>query len=445
MKEPVAHTARGSIFAAFVGTSLSSVLVTALTFVSGVLIARALGPEGRGDYGAVLLVASTAAALGCLSFFDASVVHLQRRGSNAVVMLPTMMAVALAITVLSSGAMMLALPLFDLRLTEVSSVFLAIVCFLIIATQLLIQCFSSLERSQLNFWMINVERVGAPAVFSLLVVAVWLFAGTRLSATIAITLFVASKLPVVLAWLSHYRKHLAGRLSWGFAKDTFMTGLKFHVAFTVEVVAAQLDRLIAVATWPKDLLGQYFVAFSAVGAGYAVVTTAMNTVLLPYLGGLAAEDRTRRLSQIIRLTMLLTAATVLIGWLVVPRVLPLLYGTAYTPAVDLSLWLLLALSILPLRSIVLETGRSLGKGWPAIEMAVTSIVTMYVGYLLTGYATPTSLITTFGLSHVASTLAGARHMVRDGDIRIDRTLVPAVDDILFIQSVFSRLVKRTQK
>ncbi len=445
MKEPVAHTGRGSIFAAFVGTSLSSVLVTVLTFVSGVLIARALGPEGRGDYGAVLLVASTAAALGCLSFFDASVVHLQRRGGSAVAMLPTMIAVALAITVLSSGAMMLALPLFDLRLTEVSTVFLATVCFLIIATQMLIQCFSSLERSQLNFWMINVERVGAPAVFSLLVVAVWLFAGAKLSATVAITLFVASKLPVVLTWLFRYRKHLTGRMSWGFAKDSFLTGVRFHVAMMLEVVAAQLDRLIAVAAWPKDLLGQYFVAFSAVGAGYAVVTTAMNTVLLPYLGGLSADDRPRRLSQIIRLTLLVTAATVLIGWLIVPRALPLLYGAAYAPAVNLSLWLLLALSILPLRSIVLETGRSLGKGRPAIEMAVTSIVTMYVGYLLTGYATPTSLIACFGLSHLASTLVGARHMARDGDIRIDRSLLPSVADILFIQSVLNRLVKRSQK
>lgn len=445
LKLQSAQSARGAIFTAFVGTSLSSVLVTALTFISGVLIARALGPEGRADYGSVLLIAQTAAALGCLSFFDASVVHLQRRGGDATHTLPTMITMALTLSALATGATLLVSPLMEVSLTDVSQEFLAFVCFMIITTQLLIQCFSSLERSQLNFLMINVERVGAPAAFSLLIAITWLFYGTALTATAAVSLFVIGKLPVILLWLGRYRKHLIGPFSWGLSKGTLRTGLKFHVAMALGAVASQLDRLIAVSAWPKELLGHYFVAFSAVGAGYSVITTAMNTVLLPYLGGLATVHRSEKISQIIRLTLIVTALAVSIGWLIIPYALPLLYGSTYVPAVDIALWMLLAFSVLPLRTIVLETGRSLGKGRPSTEMAITSIATMYAGYLITGFNAPSTLITCFGLSHLLSTLVGARHMLLDGDLRFNRTLLPTLDDLQFIKSIFLRAARHTNK
>ena len=439
--EQKTDTAQRSIFSAFVGTSLSSILVTVLTFLSGVLIARTLGPEGRGDYGAVLLFAQTAAGLGCLSFFDASVVQLQRRGGNLSDMLPTMMVVALTITAIATGSMMVAIPLLDIRLTEISLKFVAAVSLLVIATQIMIQCFSALERSQLNFLMINIERVGAPTVFSLMIVAASLYSGSTLTATLAAMLFVVSKVPIIVVWIIRYKKNLIGHFSWDFTKKTMATGLKFHFAIALGVIASQLDRLIAVAAWPKDLLGHYFVAFSAVGAGYSVITTALNTVLLPYLSSLAAKDRQQKIGQIIRLMLFVTVVTVLAGWLIIPQVLPLLYGAAYTPAVDLALWLLFALCILPLRAIVLEAGRSLGKGRSSIEMATTSIATMYAGYLVTGLTTPRMLIAIFGLSHLLSMLVGARHMIKDGDIRLDNSLVPSIEDLYFIRSIFHRLTK----
>lgn len=429
----------GTIFSAFFGTSLSSAFVTALTFISGVLITRALGPVGRAEYGAVLLIAATYAGLGCLSFFDASIVQLQRTGEEKNDRLPTMVASALAITALSTVAIMVLLPWLDLGLTEVSMHFFIAFTFLIIATQMMIQCFSAFERSQMKFGMVNVERVGAPAVFSLLIVAVWLVGGNTLTATLALTLFIASKLPVILVWLRLYRRYLIGKLSWPFAKNTLIIGLKFHVAVALGLLAAQLDRLIALAAWPKEILGQYFVAFSAVGVGYSVVTTAMNTVLMPYLTAIPAEERAFRIGQIIRLTLLVIVFIVLAGWLIIPFAMPLLYGEDFAPATEIAMGLLFAMSFQPLRAIVLESGRSLGKGQPSTEMALTSIVTMFAGYLLTDFAVPGVLVATLGASTVFSTLVGARHMVRDGDILLSSTFVPTAEDLRLIKSIFNRV------
>lgn len=432
---------RGAVFSAFLGTSVSSALVTALTFLSGVLIARTLGPEGRADYGMLLLVAQTAASIGCLSFFDAAVVHIQRRVGNAIDVLPTMVASALIITVFATGVTVLAVYVFQIRLPGVSHGFLLAICFLIIATLLLIQCFSAVERSGLNFHMINVERVGSPAVFSLLIASTWQYFGTSLTAAFAVCLFVSSKFPAIFAWLYRYRMNIVGPLVKDFAKKTLRTGLNLHVAVALGAIASQLDRFFAAASWPKDLLGYYFVAFSAIGAGYSVVTTALNTVLLPYLAGLEAVNRSNKISQIIRLTFILTSVTILFGWLIIPYALPLLYGIAYVQAVDMALWLLLALAVLPLKAIVLETGRSLGKGRPSVEMALVSFGTMLLGYYLTGFSTPIMLILFFGLSNILSTISGMRHMLTDGDIRLSLALLPGVDDLRFLMRILIKMTK----
>lgn len=436
---------RGSVFSAFLGTSFSSALVTALTFLSGVLIARTLGPEGRADYGMLLLIAQTAASIGCLSFFDAAVVHIQRQIGSAIDVLPTMVASALIITVFATGVTVLAVNILQISLPGVSHEFLLAICFLIIATLLLIQCFSALERSDLNFYMINVERVGSPAVFSLSIASTWQYFGTSLTAAVAVCLFVFSKFPAIFAWLYRYRMYLVGPVAKDFANKTLRTGLNLHVAVALGAVASQLDRFFAAASWPKDLLGLYFVAFSAIGAGYSVVTTALNTVLLPYLAGLEAANRSNKISQIIRLTFILTSVTVLIGWLIIPYALPLLYGVAYVQAVDMALWLLLALAVLPLKAIVLETGRSLGKGRPSVEMTIVLIGTMILGYLLTGFTTPEMLILFFGLSNIFSTISGMRHMLADGDIRLNLTLLPGINDLRFLMQIVLKVAKGKKK
>lgn len=162
-------------------------------------------------------------------------------------------------------------------------------------------------------------------------------------------------------------------------------------------------------------------------------------MLFPYLAGMEAEARQERVHLILRLTGLISAATVLGGLCILPFAIPFLYGAEYLAATPMALGLLAALGMLPLRAVVLEAGRSLGKGMPSVEMAVVSIVVMLGLYGVTGFANPAQLIVSLALANLLSLLAGARHLVRDGVIRPGRHLLPGMADV---RQLFSILEKR---
>ncbi|WP_421906111.1 lipopolysaccharide biosynthesis protein [Mameliella sp.] len=423
--------------AAFLGTSFSSILVAVLTFVSGVLIARALGPEARAEYGTVLLIGQTVATLGSLSFFDGAIVRLREDPGLLGSVLPSMVLAALAISLGSTAVAIVALAVVDTGLVEVTPGQVLLISALLILSALISQCFSAAERSRMDFFLVNLSRVTGPAIFSLLIVIAWVVQDGDLSAYVVLMLFILAKLPVLTIWLIRYARHIFGPLSWSFLRDTGRIGLKLHMAIAVGAVAGQIDRLIAIGAWSKDLLGLYFVAFSAVGAGYGVITTAINTVLFPYLAGMEARERQERVHLIIRLTLLISLGTVLVGLCILPFAIPLLYGADYLGATPMALGLLGALAVLPLRAVVLEAGRSLGKGRPSVEMALVSITVMMGLYGLTGFATPAQLIVSLGLANLLSMLAGARHLVRDGVIRPGWHLLPGMADARRLSSMIA--------
>ena len=423
---------------AFLGTSLSSVAVALLTFVSGVLIARALGPEARADYGTVLLIGQTVATLGCLSFFDGAIVRLRAEPGLLGSALPSMLFAGLAISGISAGAAFVVLSLGGIGPEGMTPARVLTIAALIILDTMLWQCFSAAERSRMDFFLVNLSRVLSPAAFSLLVAVAWIVQGGDLSAWLVLLLFLLSRLPVLVVWSLRYARQIVGPLSWSFLCDTGRIGLKLHMAIAVGAIAGQLDRLIAIGAWPKELLGQYFVAFSAVGAGYGVITTAINTVLFPYLAGMAAAERQERVHLILRLTVLISGATVLAGLCILPFAIPLLYGADYLAATPMAMGLLGALAVVPIRAVVLEAGRSLGKGRPSVEMALVSIAVMMGLYGLTGFTTPTQLIVSLGLANLLSMLAGARHLVRDGVIRPGGHLLPGIADVRRLLSILKK-------
>tara|TARA_R110002126_G_scaffold155833_1_gene302909 strand:- start:12137 stop:13510 length:1374 start_codon:yes stop_codon:yes gene_type:complete len=427
------------VASAFFGTSISSVAVLVFTFISGVLVARVLGPDARGEYGTILLVAQTAAGIGALSFFDAAILIGRRDQKGLSDRLSTLALVAFAITVFSSLAWSATLRWIKLDFEYISPNFAICFAALIIGANATTQLFSAADRSNMRFSGLNFARVSAPATFSFAIILAWLVLDQDLNLNLVLGLFILSKLPSMALWLFRYRNNFRDRVSWSFIQESLMIGLRLHLAFVLTMLAAQLDRMFAVGVWPLDLLGYYFVAFSAVGAGYGVLTASLTTVLFPYLVGIRSEERSDRISQALRLSFFLVILTVLSGALLLPHLVPLLYGAEFSQAVELSIGLLFALAPSPIRIIVLEAGRSLGVGRPSADMALASFAVMLAGFMATGYTTPTALILFFGLSNVASTLAGARHLLINGDIRLDRSLLPGRGDLELVRSMLNRI------
>ncbi len=428
--------------AAFIGTSASSVLVALFTFASGVLIARALGPAARGEYGAVILLAQLAATIGCLSFFDGAIVVLRAGAERLRPLLPGMAAAALCLWAATSAVLVAVLWLAGPGRGGLTFGQGALFSVLIVLEYLAAQLFSAAERSQMRFGLVNLSRVAGPAILCLLLGAVLLAGPERAGLPLVLSLLLLSRLPVLLVWLARYGGALAGAPRRSFVAASGWTGLRLHPALVLGALAGQMDRLIAVAIWPADLLGQYFVASAAVGAGYGVISTAMSIVLLPYLAGLDRAARRARIAQVVRMTLLASAGAVAAGAAILPAAVPLLFGAGFAPAAGLSLGLLAALAPLPLRAVAVEAARARGRFWPPVEIALVSIAVMAAGYALSGYVRPRQLILALGLATLLSALAGFLRLCRDGDLPADRTLLPGRADIARLAALPRRILAR---
>jgi len=421
---------------------VSSTLAVLFTFVSGVLVARVLGPADRGEYGTILLIAQTISGIAALSFFDAALLIARRERVRLREKMTTLVLSALAIGLMTSLMTAFMLPFFELPITAVSWNFTLIFIVLMILANLMTVMFSASDRSEMLFMGSNFARTSSAGFFALAVATVWLLLGSGLAPSLILILFMGSKIPSLALWFHTYRKDFYHSLDHRFAKDSLTTGLSLHLAIVLTLIAGPIDRLFAVGAWSQEMLGNYFVAFSAAGAGFGVITSAITTVFFPFLSGIARSERCEKITQILRLTFIATCGLVAIGTPVLPVLVPLVYGAEFTQAAGMSVGLLFALSTQPLRIIILEASRSLGLGRPAVDMAISSIAVMFIGCGVTGYSTPASIIWAFGLSNLVSTIVGLYHLTRQGDIEINSSLVPKFSDFVFLWLTSTRVLSR---
>lgn len=412
--------------------------VMVLTFASGVLIARVLGPEARGEYGAALVLAQTIASLVLLSYFDGALVWLSRDPSKKATLLPSMVLAALGLSVFGLAIAVIILPWTAPDIPELGMSGLMLFTFGLIVTQAFTDLFSASDRSEMNFRMFNLHRVMTPALFALAVTLFWLAQGGELSVVLVLILFVTTKLPTLLIWFWRDGRYMRAPISQPFMREAGKIGLRLHLSFSAAALASQLDRLLVIGNWSNAALGQYFVALSAVGAGYSLVNSALNIMIIPYLAGVQIDQRQERIARMIRAAILFVLGAIGIGWISLPWLVPLLYGAEFTEATFMSLGLLIALAPMPLRVIAMEAIRSLGIARPSLEMSLAYSLVMVVGFFLTGYQTATQLIWAVGLGNVAAIVAGGSHLVRRGDIRIGPQLLPGPNDLNALISLFKK-------
>lgn len=431
-------TQLNSIRTALLGTSASSLLAASFTFFSGVLIARMLGPEARGDYGAALMMAQLVAAIGILSFYDGAIVVLRRDNKNPAQMLPTLTACGIPVTLLTIAGGYLGYLFFQPDFSSLSGHAFLWFSMGVIAQNTIATLLAAVERSRMSFALVNYIRFIGPALFALFAGAMWLLTGGAFQTLTVLLLFLASRVPFLMVWAWKYGRNYFGKISFGFARDAFTTGIRLHGAVVLIVLANQMDRILAFTSWDKAQLGYYFVAVSAVGAGYSVVTTAVRTVLFPYLAGKRSEQRTAEIERLFRLATLLSIFFVLIGLFILPFAVPLLYGQAYTTATQYAVALLLASAVVPVNALALEVGRASGIGRSSIQMAVVSLVTFFAGFWLTGYESPLTLILFVGISRILSTVVGIWTVRRLENFRVWHGLLPRTDDLRTLARLITR-------
>ena len=383
---------RRSLGDVMIESGLTSAVVAILTLATGVALARLLGPDARGQYGAVQFWGQFAGTLLTFSLFEALVVRLRVRGDPPKSAVPLALLILVGIILVSVLVVCMASATGAFNVSGLSSVTVAGFVLLIAVSAFVNRAFITIETAGLSFRRLNVERVLSPTLF--LICAGALYVLDRASVPAVLAAFVLSKLPIIFLRVTHHRRHLVGEIDFKLAHEVRRLAPSLFVAAGCMGFAQQFDRLIVTLLWPSERVGFYFVAFSATGAGLALASQAIRVTLIPSLAGLEPTELREKTERLVRLSVVAAILVVAPIFAFAHVLVPLIYGADFAPAVAYVRSMAFAMALLPTLQIVSDANRAAERGQPGVEMALVILAVYGVGYVVTEFSETSSFFIT---------------------------------------------------
>jgi O-antigen/teichoic acid export membrane protein len=304
---------------------------------TGVLVARLLGPGSRGELAEVQFWAGAVAALGicslpsALSFFIARKEHQPSLAGSAIAL-----AIALACVSLFAGLVLLDVVVGpDLR--HLAMLYLLF----FVPANFIGLTLVAIDQGNQHFARYNAFRLLPQATYLISVLLLWHYALLSIPALLA-----ASWLGTFLVCLGRWqlaRPNVTSAPNRSQIAKLLKTGVAYHTTAFAGILFQNADRLICVTYFTHEDLGRYAVALTISGAGLGLVSSATSIVLFPKL---AASHNTGTRRHLIRnalgascVVALMTNAAIAV---IIPVVLPLLFGKAFAGAVPIAILLCFA-------------------------------------------------------------------------------------------------------
>jgi O-antigen/teichoic acid export membrane protein len=312
--------------------TLANALAAATGFITGPLLARALGPSGRGDLQAIIVplqLTPIVLSLGITAFAYRTL----PRGRTVDEVIPSL---GLPLLLLGSIAAAAAVPVADALAAgrETVRTYL-IIGFLMTPLALLIMLLSS-SLAALERWRAVIAMTVIPFVVPFVAI-VGLDAVGRLTVATAAAATIFGSLLAVLPGVPllisvrrpSFRLHLA-REGVGFGMKSWLGGL-------AQLANGRLDQILMITLVPPRELGLYAVATTISGA-FGPVAGAVSPPLMARIG---AGER-HLMPQAVRMTVTVTVGINLAVALLTPILLPLLFGPEFRDATPMAIVLLAA-------------------------------------------------------------------------------------------------------
>jgi O-antigen/teichoic acid export membrane protein len=350
----------------------ASILVTNL--VTGIIVARALGPAGRGEIAAILLVAQL-----CVWFFsggatEAVAYRLARKPDDGPRLFATWLAIGIPLGILAIIGGELALPiLFSAQSGEtidLGRIYLAVV---------LVMMLQAVQWGMLlgdhDFLFYNVIRLLLPGLIAVGYVACLALGAFSVEAALVINA-VATGATFILAGLRLLRRQGLGRPSRALMRETLSFGLKAHMGSVAGLVNARLDLLIVPAFLGAASVGLYSVATNVTSI-IITLTATIATIVMP-VAARREKQSPRTVIRTLQVVMLIGVAIALPLAAIANLALGIVYGADFESAAT-ALRILLPGVVLDAAAMVLWSGllaanRPLLSSVAAIPAALITVV-----------------------------------------------------------------------
>lgn len=331
---------QGSIGQGSAQLFLAQLLSNAGLFVGVLIIARSLGPSGRGAIAFITVTAYVVARMTKVGISQATTVFAAQRPEQRAVLLSNLLAVSIVGSLAGAGVicgLLLALP--GVRPEGIGPVELGILLGGTVASSLwdasfLLGCGrtrSLATRLAVSGW-INALLLGAASLAFDFDVPIAAAAWALSMAAIGVLYHAGPLLRLGLVWpdLHLLREMLRfGVRAWGGSLSL--------------VLNARFDQILMAFITTQATLGIYAVAVNAAEL-LIYVPTAIADAMLPVISSEVASGAdkmaTDRTLRILRAAVLIGAAAVVVAAVAGPLLLPLVFGEPFRPSVSPFLWLL---------------------------------------------------------------------------------------------------------
>jgi O-antigen/teichoic acid export membrane protein len=411
--------------------------------VNGILLARLLGPAGKGAYYILILVPSTTMVMLQLGLPQAFM-FFAARGRTAA-MLPKAFVLTATFSLAGFLVVVVFLPLLrgaifhDLGLEQILFAFLA----LPLALSATLTTGIVMGRQAVRWYAI--VNIASPIATTVLLILILGGLGPSVNGAIAVYLLGASIQAVGFAiGARRLTAAMAGADSVSF-RELFRYGLPYYPGSLTQFFSYRVDvYLIAflIAT-PAEPLGYYSMA---VGLAEMVFffPNAVATVFFPHVAGSAREDSDRQVARVSRVTFLVTGAAALA---LVPASIVMIWVLlpAFGPSIPPLLVLLPGVAALSVTKVV--AGYVSGIGRPGLTSNVN------IAAFVLNVAANLILIPRFGIvgasaaslvSYTASSIALTAIAARLTGVPMLDFWAPRLSDIRFVLSTSLGLLRRAR-
>ncbi|MCK5305927.1 MAG: flippase [Candidatus Omnitrophica bacterium] len=308
----------------------SSIIIFIFNLAIGIMIAKTLGPEGRGVYFLVFMIAATSFSVVNSSLSSAAVYYIGTKKYSLSDIITNCTVLSLFLGVIGIGLVCVFFKFISIHfLKDVNPLHLK-VALLFIPLSLLSTSFASIFMGMDDipkYNLIMIVRAGLSAFFITIVCFfsrdILLFIMANLLALGITCLFAA----ILLSRYFKRRVYLNFRL----IKDVLIFGWKGHFGQTLFSIVNRLDSYLI-----KFFLGSAFLGFYSVSLaveGLWSISTSMGIALFPKVSSSLLEDKNGQTMAVTRHGFFLTCLFCLMFFIFSRPFVKILYGDVFLPAV----------------------------------------------------------------------------------------------------------------
>lgn len=387
-------------------TLIATVILAAAGFVSGILVNRLLGPEGRGELAAMQTAPLLLATVGAVGMAEALVYHAARRADRSRSLLSAALGVAAVGSAAAIAAGWLLLP-FVLRAQSDETLRVARLYLLAMPLLVLLLVAPGVLRARGDFVAWNVWRITSGLLWTGVVVGATV--ASRSSASLLLYahagLLAAAALPMLVAVYRGARGPVTP------SRDDVRSLLSFGVPTAgntiPQLLNLRLDQFLISATRSSTQLGMYAAAVNWC-IGITLVMDACGFVLFPSLASIVdPKERLDRFAQSARLGLALAIALAVATAALTPLLFTTLFGEEFRGGIGVALVLSAANGALGYARVLGEGVRGLGEPAIALVGEVCGLIVMAValGVLLPAFGiTGAALGSLLGYSTIAAAI-----------------------------------------